>query len=68
MAKLKLKTKRTAAKRFKVTATGKLMRNRSHGNHLLVGKSRKRKRRLRSEASVATPDRRGVRRCLPYSA
>ena len=47
MAKLKLKTKRAAAKRFKVTGTGKLVRNKAYKSHILTKKTTKRKRGLR---------------------
>ena len=43
----KLKTKRSAAKRFKVTGTGKLMKMKANKNHILNKKTTKRKRRLR---------------------
>ena len=42
----KLKTKKAAAKRFKVTGTGKVKRNKSNTQHILGKKSRKRKRNL----------------------
>ena len=43
----KLKTKKAAAKRFRVTASGQLKRNKSNTQHILGKKSRKRKRNLR---------------------
>ena len=49
MAKLKLKTKRAAAKRFKVTGTGKLVRNKAYKSHILTKKTTKRKRGLRKD-------------------
>ena len=45
----KLKTKKAAAKRFKITGTGKLKRNKSNTQHILGKKSRKRKRNLRKK-------------------
>ena len=48
----KLKTKRSAAKRFKVTGTGKLMKMNANKNHILTKKSPKRKRRLRKAVEV----------------
>ena len=42
----KVKTKRAAAKRFKATATGKLVRNKAYKSHILAKKSTKRKRTL----------------------
>ena len=49
----KKKTHRGAAKRFKVTAGGKLMRRRSEKSHILTKKTTKRKRRLRQSAEVS---------------
>jgi len=43
----KMKTNSSAAKRFKVTGTGKLMRNKAFKRHILTKKSTKRKRNLR---------------------
>ncbi|MCX4318070.1 MAG: 50S ribosomal protein L35, partial [Lachnospiraceae bacterium] len=48
----KQKTKRAAAKRFKVTATGKLKRNKAYRRHILTKKTRKLKRGLRKPAMV----------------
>nr|MCR4757948.1 50S ribosomal protein L35 [Butyrivibrio sp.] len=48
----KMKTKRAAAKRFKVTGTGKLMRNKAYKRHILTKKSTKRKRNLRHAGLV----------------
>ena len=52
MAKLKLKTKRAAAKRFKVTGTGKLVRNKAYKSHILTKKTTKRKRGLRKDTCL----------------
>lgn len=48
----KVKTRKSATKRFKVTGTGKLMRGRSFNRHLRVKKSRKQKRRLKGEIEI----------------
>ena len=48
----KLKTRKSAAKRFKATATGKFMRRRAFHNHLLDHKSSKLKRHLSTKAVV----------------
>ncbi len=45
----KLKTHRGAAKRFKRTGTGKLVRHHSYARHILTSKSKKRKRKLRKD-------------------
>jgi large subunit ribosomal protein L35 len=62
----KLKTKRSAAKRFKVTATGKLMRAGGWKQHKLECKSPKQRRRLRENVLVAPPDQRKMQRLVPY--
>ena len=46
MANQKMKTKRAAAKRFKVTGTGKLKRNKAYKSHILTKKTKKQKRNL----------------------
>jgi large subunit ribosomal protein L35 len=65
--KLKLKTHRGAAKRFKVTSTGKVMRAHSGKRHLLGTKRPKRMRHLRKSTMVNESDMKRVRRMLPYS-
>ena len=60
----KMKTHRGAAKRFKVTGTGKLMRRKAFRNHILEKKPSKRTRRLGKEAEVTGGDRDQVRRLL----
>ncbi len=60
----KMKTHRGAAKRFKVTGSGKIMRRKAFRNHILEKKSSKRTRRLAREAEVLGGDRDKVRRLL----
>jgi len=60
----KMKTDRGAAKRFKVTGTGRLRRRQANRSHLLEKKSSVRTRRLGREAEVASADRGEVRRLL----
>jgi large subunit ribosomal protein L35 len=60
----KMKTDKGAAKRFKVTGTGRLRRRRAFLNHILEKKSPTRKRRLGSETEVAAADLRQVKRLL----
>ena len=60
----KMKTHRGAAKRFKVTGTGKIRRRKSHNNHILEKKSPKRKRQYRRDGEVSAADRSQVRRQL----
>src|SRR2546421_4295976 len=62
----KLKTHRGAAKRFRVTATGKIKRGHSHARHILTKKTNKRKRYLDVDVLVADGDLERVRRMLPY--
>ena len=60
----KMKTDRGAAKRFKITGTGKIRRLKANRSHLLEKKSSRRTRRLGRETDVASADRREVRRLL----
>ena len=64
--KLKLKTHRGAAKRFKLTGTGKLLRRHSFARHILTSKPSNRKRRLGQSAEVSAANAAQVRRMLPY--
>ena len=64
--KLKLKTHRGAAKRFKITANGKILRMHSGKRHLMGTKAPKRMRNLKKLAQVAKVDAEHVRRMLPY--
>ena len=66
MAKLKLKTKRAAAKRFKLTGTGKLVRNKAFKSHILTKKSTKRKRNLRKDTVVDHTNENVMKKILPY--
>ena len=60
----KMKTHRGAAKRFKVTGTGKIMRRKAFRNHILEKKSRKRKRRLNTETVIHASDEKKIKRLL----
>ncbi len=62
----KMKSKRSAAKRFKATASGKIKRRRGWKSHLLEWKSPKRRRRLRTATLVSKEDARRIKRLLPY--
>lgn len=66
MAKLKVKTNRSAAKRFKVTATGKILRKQSGASHLLRKKSSRRKRRLSKWVEVPQELKSHVKKLIPY--
>ncbi len=60
----KMKSKRSACKRFKVTGTGKVSRRRNEMRHKLTHKSSKRKRHLSTEALVARVDEKRVKRLI----
>ena len=62
----KLKTHKGAAKRFRVTATGKIKRGHSHARHILTKKDTKRKRKLDKDVLVSPYDAELVRKMLPY--
>ena len=62
----KLKTHRGAAKRFKLTAKGKVKRGHSLANHILTKKTQKRKRKLRKSALVSTAMEKAVRRMISH--
>ncbi|MBZ5697195.1 MAG: 50S ribosomal protein L35 [Acidobacteriia bacterium] len=66
MKKLKLKTHRGAAKRFKITATGKILRMHSGKRHLLGTKKANRMRRLKKMTQVHAADAKNVHKMLPY--
>jgi len=61
----KMKTHRGAAKRFKKTGSGKLVRSRRNKQHILTKKSAKRKRRLRKATLVAAVDAKRLKQMLP---
>jgi large subunit ribosomal protein L35 len=63
----KLKTVKSAAKRFSKTGKGGFKRGHSHKRHILTKKSGKRIRQLRGEAPVHASDVREVRQMLPYA-
>jgi large subunit ribosomal protein L35 len=62
----KLKTHRGAAKRFKITGTGKVKRSKANKSHILTGKPSKRTRHLRTGTLVAKSDQNNIKRLLPY--
>jgi len=64
--KAKLKTHRGAAKRFKISSTGKVMRWHSGKRHLLGTKLPRRQRKLANKVEVSPADAPKVRRALPY--
>jgi len=62
----KMKTKSSAAKRFRKTGSGKIRRRKAFTSHILTKKSQKRKRSLRKGALVDKADEGLVRSMLPY--
>ena len=60
----KMKTKRGAAKRFKLTGRGKVKRRRAFKSHILTKKTPKRKRRLRQATLVSHQEERTIKRLL----
>lgn len=62
----KLKTNRGAAKRFKLTASGKVKRSKAFNNHILTHKTTARKRTLRKGGFVAKADEKNIKRLIPY--
>ena len=64
--KMKLKTHRGAAKRFKMTSTGKILRWRSGKRHLLGTKKPRRMRRLLNKIEVSPADEHNIKLALPY--
>ena len=62
----KLKTHRGAAKRFKKTGSGKIVRASAFKRHILTSKSTKRKRHLDMDTLISKADARSVREMLPY--
>ena len=61
----KIKTNRSAAKRFRKTGTGKFKFAKSHRNHILTKKSPKRKRTLRCSQIIDKTNNKGIRLLLP---
>lgn len=63
----KLKTNRGAAKRFKVTAKGKVKAKKAYRGHILTKKTTKSKRKMRKAAILSKADRKSVARLMPYA-
>ena len=66
MATIKVKTKKAAAKRFKTTGTGKLVRMKANKSHILNKKTTKRKRNLRKDILVDKTNEKTMKKILPY--
>ena len=64
---MKLKTHKGAAKRFKVTGTGKVTRHHAFARHILTKKASGRKRHLGKRTQVSDADAPSVKKMLPYA-
>ena len=62
----KVKTHRGAAKRFSLTKSGKVKRNKAYRRHILTKKSTKVKRHLRGKAFVFEGEAKNIRKLIPY--
>ncbi|MFI4846835.1 MAG: 50S ribosomal protein L35 [Candidatus Makana argininalis] len=62
----KIKTLKSAAKRFKKTSSGKFKHKRSNLRHILTKKTTKRKRHLRKKYLISKKDIKSIIKCLPY--
>lgn len=60
----KMKTNKSAAKRFKLTGKGRIRRRQANVNHILTKKTSKRKRRLAQPALVSAADEKRIKRML----
>ncbi|MHB1455703.1 MAG: 50S ribosomal protein L35 [Armatimonadota bacterium] len=64
----KMKTRKTAVKRFKFTGTGKIMRRSARKGHLMINKSSSRRRRLSLESVVSHGDVKKLHQMIPVAA
>ena len=62
----KIKTNRSAAKRFKVTGTGKFKRNKAYKRHILTKKTTKNKRNLRKAVIIDSTNVKAMKKITPY--
>lgn len=62
----KMKSSRAAAKRFKITKSGKLKRAKAYKSHILTKKSAKRKRNLRKAGILSSADAKVMKKIIPY--
>jgi large subunit ribosomal protein L35 len=62
----KLKTKKAAAKRYKITSNGNFLRRHAFKGHLLMKKSNKQKRKLSQTICVNVRDTKAIKIMLPY--
>lgn len=60
----KMKTRRGAAKRFKLTGTGRIRRNKANHSHMLIRRSKSAKRKMRNAGLVSSAEENRVRKML----
>jgi large subunit ribosomal protein L35 len=60
----KVKTRRSAAKRFEITGKGKIKRNKAYSSHILTKKTKKRKRNLRRSAIADSVDGKRIKKMI----
>lgn len=63
----KVKTHRGAAKRFRLTGTGKVKRSKAYASHILTTKTTKRKRNLRKNTLVDKTNEKAIKMLIPYA-
>ena len=63
----KMKTRKSAASRYRVTGTGKVKYKKQGLRHILTKKTSKRKRKLRKQSVLSKEETRKIRKLLPYS-
>lgn len=64
---MKQKTKKAAAKRFKITPSGKILRRRQMASHLKMAKTQSAKTRYKQTAYIAKPEKNRIEKLLPYN-
>jgi len=60
----KMKTRRSAAKRFKLTGTGRIRRNKANHSHMLIRRGNSAKRKMRKAGYIASAEEKRVRKML----
>ncbi|HZK28418.1 MAG TPA: 50S ribosomal protein L35 [Thermoclostridium sp.] len=62
----KMKSHSSSKKRFKITGTGKVKRNKAYKSHILTKKSTKRKRNLRKATIASSANEAIIKKMIPY--
>ncbi len=66
MAKVKYKTKRAVAKRFRITASGKVKKNNQNTSHLFLSKTKRQKRNLRKARYLNATDGKTIKKLISF--